>query len=91
MAGNLVLAVASILVLGLGAQVLASRRRIPSVVLYLVLGVVLGPEVSGLVTLETFGGGLEIIVGLSVAIIVFDGAFALRSSASGRHRPRPCA
>jgi NhaP-type Na+/H+ or K+/H+ antiporter len=43
-----------------------------------VIGVVLGPEVLGLVTFETFGEGLEIIVGISVAIIVFDGAFALR-------------
>jgi hypothetical protein len=33
-----------------------------------VVGVVLGPEVLGLVTLETFGDGLEIIVGLSVAM-----------------------
>ncbi|MFT4882137.1 MAG: NhaP-type Na+/H+ or K+/H+ antiporter [Salinirussus sp.] len=78
MASELLLAVASILVLGLGAQVLAGRLRVPSVVLYLVLGVILGPEVLGLVTLETFGDGLEIIVGISVAIIVFDGAFALR-------------
>lgn len=77
-ASELLLAVASILVLGLGAQVLAGRLRVPSVVLYLVLGVILGPEVLGLVTLETFGDGLEIIVGISVATIVFDGAFALR-------------
>jgi NhaP-type Na+/H+ or K+/H+ antiporter len=67
-ASNVLLAVATILVLGLGAQVLAGRLRVPSVVLYLVVGVVLGPEVLGLVTLETFGDGLEIIVGLSVAM-----------------------
>ncbi len=78
MASDILLAVASILVLGLGAQRLAHRLRIPSVVLYLIIGVILGPEVLGLVTLETFGNGLEIIVGISVAIIVFDGAFALR-------------
>jgi len=70
--------VAAVLVLGLGAQLLASRLRVPSVVFYLALGVILGPEVIGLVTFETFGAGLETIVGLSVAIIVFDGAFALR-------------
>lgn len=76
-ASDILLAVASILVLGLGAQILADRLQIPSVVLYLIIGVILGPEVLGLVTLETFGDGLEIIVGISVAIIVFDGAFAL--------------
>ena len=69
---------AAILVLGLGVQLLAHRLKVPSVIFYLVIGVVLGPEVLGLVTLDTFGNGLEIIVGLSVAIIVFDGAFALR-------------
>jgi NhaP-type Na+/H+ or K+/H+ antiporter len=73
-------AVASIIVLGLVAQLLANRLQIPSVVFYLVIGVVLGPQVLGIVTLETFGNGLETIVGLSVAIIVFDGAFALKSN-----------
>ncbi|SMO34604.1 sodium/proton antiporter, CPA1 family [Halorubrum cibi] len=70
--------VAIILVSGLGVQLLAHRLKVPSVVFYLLIGVVLGPEVLGLVTLDTFGDGLEIIVGLSVAIIVFEGAFALR-------------
>ncbi|MFC5277486.1 cation:proton antiporter [Halorubrum rubrum] len=70
--------VAVVLVSGLGVQLLAHRLKVPSVVFYLVIGVVLGPEMLGLVTLDTFGEGLEIIVGLSVAIIVFEGAFALR-------------
>ena len=78
MSSSLLPAVALILVLGLAVQLLARRLRVPSVVFYLVVGVILGPEVLGIVTLETFGEGLETIVGISVAIIVFDGAFALR-------------
>jgi NhaP-type Na+/H+ or K+/H+ antiporter/Trk K+ transport system NAD-binding subunit len=70
---------ALILVAGIGVQLLARRLQIPSVVFYLALGLVLGPEGIGLVTIETFGDGLETVVGLSVAIIVFDGAFALRA------------
>ncbi|MUW15861.1 potassium transporter [Halorubrum sp. CBA1125] len=70
--------IAAILVSGLVVQLLAHRLRVPSVVFYLAIGVVLGPEVLGLVTLETFGSGLEIVVGISVAIVVFEGAFALR-------------
>jgi NhaP-type Na+/H+ or K+/H+ antiporter len=70
--------IAVVLVSGLAVQLLAHRLRIPSVIFYLLIGVVLGPEVLGLVTLDTFGNGLETIVGLSVAIIVFEGAFALR-------------
>ena len=70
---------ALILVSGIGVQLLARRLKIPSVVFYLALGLLLGPEGFGLVTIETFGDGLETVVGLSVAIIVFDGAFALRA------------
>jgi NhaP-type Na+/H+ or K+/H+ antiporter len=69
---------ALILVSGIGVQLLARRVRIPSVVFYLAIGFLLGPEVFGLVTVETFGDGLTTVVGLSVAVIVFDGAFALR-------------
>ena len=76
---NLLLAVASILVLGLGVQLMARRLQIPSVVFYLILGIILGPVLE-FVTLETFGGveRLQPIVGVAVAIIVFDGAFALQ-------------
>ncbi len=78
MASELLPVIASILIIGLGVQLLARRLQIPSVVFYLAAGLIMGPEVLGIVTLETFGNGLETIVGLSVAIIVFDGAFALK-------------
>ncbi|MEY7850672.1 cation:proton antiporter [Natrarchaeobius sp. A-rgal3] len=70
--------VVGILALGVGAQVLAKRLRVPSVLFLIVVGVALGPEVLGFVTIETFGDGLATVVGLSVAIIIFDGAFHLR-------------
>lgn len=70
--------VTGILALGVGAQVLAKRLRVPSVLFLIVIGVALGPEGLGFVTLETFGDGLGTVVGLSVAIIIFDGAFHLR-------------
>ena len=79
MASALLPVVALILVSGIGVQLLARRLQIPSVVFYLALGLVLGPEGVGLVTLDTFGNGLSTVVGLAVAIIVFDGAFALRA------------
>ena len=78
MSSSLLPVIAAILVSGLVVQLVAHRLKVPSVIFYLLIGVVLGPEVLGLVTLDTFGSGLEIIVGLSVAIIVFEGAFALR-------------
>lgn len=78
MASSLLPVAALILVSGIGVQLLARRFEVPSVVFYLAVGLLLGPEVFGLVTAETFGDGLGTVVGLSVAIIVFDGAFALR-------------
>jgi NhaP-type Na+/H+ or K+/H+ antiporter len=71
--------IAGILLLGIAAQLLARRLQIPSVLFLIFVGVVLGGEGLGIVTLETFGEGLSTVVGLSVAIIVFDGAFALRT------------
>ena len=78
MSGELVTLVAGIIGIGVLAQVLADRLRVPSIVFLLAAGVVLGPEVTGLLSPDVFGDGLSAIVGLSVAIIVFEGAFHLR-------------
>ena len=69
--------VAGILGLGILAQVLAARLRVPSIIFYLLVGVVIGRPGLGWVTSETFGEALPAIVGLSVAVIVFEGAFHL--------------
>jgi NhaP-type Na+/H+ or K+/H+ antiporter len=84
--GNLILVVATILGVGVVAQVLSDRYQVPSVVFLIAAGILLGPEglgnyvpgVDPLVRPEAFGGALSAIVGLSVAIIVFEGAFHLR-------------
>jgi NhaP-type Na+/H+ or K+/H+ antiporter len=77
---NLLTFVALIVALGVGAQVLGARYKVPSVLFLITAGVAVGPSGLGLVTLETFGGAapLTTIVGLSVAIIVFEGAFHLK-------------
>ncbi|MES3630517.1 MAG: cation:proton antiporter [Longimonas sp.] len=70
--------VAGIFILGILAQFLARRLQIPSVLFLIFVGVALGSEGLGIVTYDLFGEGLSVIVGLSVALIVFDGAFQLR-------------
>ncbi|MBX0322668.1 cation:proton antiporter [Halomicroarcula sp. F13] len=70
--------VAGIIGLGVLAQVLAARLQVPSIIFYLLVGVVIGQPGLGLVGSETFGGALSAIVGLAVAIIVFEGAYHLR-------------
>ncbi len=64
--------------LGVASQVLADRLRVPSVVFLILAGVLVGPEGLALITPAVFGDALQAIVGLSVAVIVFEGAFHLR-------------
>jgi len=64
--------------LGVAAQLVADWLQIPSVAFLLVAGVFVGPQALGLVDPAIFGqAGLQAIVGLSVGIIVFEGAFHL--------------
>ncbi len=70
--------VALILALGVASQVLADRFRVPSVLFLILTGVAVGPKGLSLVTVEVFGGALRTIVGVSVAIIVFEGSFHLK-------------
>lgn len=80
---GLIALIAGIIALGIVSQVLGDRFRVPSIIFLLSVGLLLGP-LSGLVlaeriiTVDTFGGALPVIVGLAVAIIVFEGAFHLR-------------
>ena len=74
---DLIAIVAGLITIGVVAQVLANRFRVPSVVFLISAGILLGPEGIGLVTRTSFGDSLPVIVGLSVAIIVFEGAFHL--------------
>jgi len=71
-----------VIVLGLGvvAQILSDRLEVPSVLFLILAGIAVGPEGLGLVGLESFGGpqSLSAVVGLSVAIIIFEGAFHLK-------------
>jgi NhaP-type Na+/H+ or K+/H+ antiporter len=77
-AGSLVALVATIIGLGVAAQVLADRFRVPSVLFLILTGILVGPTVFGIVSLGSFGGSLSAIVGLSVAIIMFEAAFHLK-------------
>jgi NhaP-type Na+/H+ or K+/H+ antiporter len=74
------LALAGIVVLGVGAQWLAGRLRLPSILLLLVLGFLAGP-VFGLINPdETIGELLFPLVSIAVGIILFEGGLSLRLS-----------
>jgi NhaP-type Na+/H+ or K+/H+ antiporter len=75
---NIILLVAGIIALGVGGQLLADRFKLPSIIFYLAVGLTLGPG-TGIITRSTFTqDALAAIVGLAVAIIVFEGAFHLK-------------
>jgi len=80
-APDLIVLVAAIVALGVGAQFLAAKYRVPSVLFLILAGIAIGPEGLGLVTADSFGEGLSTIVGVSVAIIVFEGSFRLDAAA----------
>ncbi len=73
----LLLTLILVLAAGVVAQVLSEKSRIPSIVFLLTVGMILGPEVAGILDPNQFGVGLEVIVTLSVIIVVFEGGINL--------------
>ena len=71
---------AVIVVLGVGAQWLAWRLRLPSILLLLVAGYVAGPATGTLDPDDIFGDLLAPAVSLSVGLILFEGGLSLRWS-----------
>lgn len=56
---------------------LAKRMGIPGIVLLLLGGVILGPEVLGVVQPETLGPTLNVLVTVAVGLILFEGGLTL--------------
>ncbi len=69
---------------GISAQVLAAYLRVPSIVLLLLLGILLGSDGIGLLHPHLLGTGLEVIVALATAIILFEGGLNLDFRELGR-------
>ncbi|HSL82079.1 MAG TPA: cation:proton antiporter [Thermoanaerobaculia bacterium] len=78
---TIVLAIA----LGVGAQVLADRLKLPAILPLLLLGVLAGPnlwvlfgaEGGGIIDPDSLGHGLEVFIHLGIAIILFEGGLSL--------------
>jgi NhaP-type Na+/H+ or K+/H+ antiporter len=75
---DLTLQIVLTVVAGIGAQVLSAFLQIPGIALLLLFGILLGPSVLGWVQPDRLGNGLEVIVALLVAIVLFDGGFGLQ-------------
>lgn len=66
------------IVLGIAAQWLGWRARLPAILLLLIVGFVAGPVTHILEPDEVFGGLLFPVVSFAVAIILFEGGLTLR-------------
>jgi NhaP-type Na+/H+ or K+/H+ antiporter len=62
---------------GIAAQVLAAYLRVPSIVFLLLFGILLGSDAIGILHPHVLGTGLEVIVALATAIILFEGGLNL--------------
>jgi NhaP-type Na+/H+ or K+/H+ antiporter len=62
---------------GMFSQALAERVRLPSIVLLLAVGVLLGSDGLGWLTPGAFGAGQHELVSLAVIVILFEGGLAL--------------
>ncbi|PZV03573.1 MAG: sodium:proton antiporter [Leptolyngbya sp.] len=69
---------------GVTAQVIGEVARVPSIIFLLLFGIGLGPDGIGLLHPQDLGIGLEVIVALSVALILFEGGLSLELSELGQ-------
>ncbi|HEY2760681.1 MAG TPA: cation:proton antiporter [Pirellulales bacterium] len=74
----MLLQLVSILALGVGAQWVAWRVRIPSILLLLAAGIVAGPITGWLAPDRLFGDLMMPMVSLSVAVILYEGGLNLK-------------
>lgn len=72
------LSLASIIILGIGAQWLAWRLKLPSILILLIVGFLAGPITGFLNPDELMGDILIPIVSITVAIILFEGGLSLK-------------
>ena len=78
MLDNPLIGLTAIIVLGVGAQWLAWRLKLPAIIALLVVGVLAGPVSGFLRPDELFGEVLFPIISLAVALILFEGGLSLR-------------
>lgn len=63
--------------LGIAAQVVADRFKLPAILPLLLFGVVAGPYGFAVVQPASLGEGLEVFIKLGVAVILFEGGLSL--------------
>lgn len=70
--------IALVVALGIAAQWLAGRLQMPAILPLVVFGIVAGPVLGVIHPRAQFGAALEPLIGLAVAVILFEGGLRLR-------------
>jgi NhaP-type Na+/H+ or K+/H+ antiporter len=84
MEGSLSLIIIIAIAAGVFARAIANFFRVPSIVFLLIFGVALGGNGLNLIQPRLLGDGLEAIVSISVALILFDGGLNLQLKELGK-------
>ncbi|MBF2036102.1 MAG: cation:proton antiporter [Leptolyngbyaceae cyanobacterium T60_A2020_046] len=69
---------------GITAQVVGEYLKVPSIIFLLLFGISLGQDGLGLIQPQSLGVGLEVLVSLSVALILFEGGLSLELKELGQ-------
>jgi len=77
--------VVAAVVLGIAAQMVAERLKLPAILPLLLFGILAGPELwplvglhtTGLIAPHALGEGLEVLIHLGIALILFEGGLSL--------------
>jgi NhaP-type Na+/H+ or K+/H+ antiporter len=70
--------IAVAMAVGVVAQSVARHLRIPGIVLLLAAGVLLGPDIAGIIQPDSIGHAMHTLVGFAVAVILFEGGMNLQ-------------
>jgi NhaP-type Na+/H+ or K+/H+ antiporter len=86
MAGSFEITLQIVIAVGAGitAQVVGEYLQVPSIVFLLLFGIVLGSDLLNVLHPQDLGIGLEVLVALSVAIILFEGGLNLELRQIGK-------
>ncbi len=69
---------------GITAQVVGEFLKVPSIIFLLLFGIAIGPDGLAWLAPQSLGVGLEVLVSLSVAIILFEGGLSLELKELGQ-------
>ena len=81
---EITLQIAIAVVAGITAQVIGEYLKVPSIVFLLLFGILLGSDFLDVLHPQDLGLGLEVLVALSVAIILFEGGLNLELRELGK-------